>query len=206
MSVYLTTLLLGRLSPLTGNVHILLPETDNCPSWISGRERNINFHKRILLTNEILWCEINRLNYKYMQADVLISWRNKNKNSAKGYVAPARERGWCKFTKSVKPEIWVKSNLDTAVWVVIPKCKLIPSITTVAFIVLGKQTWTSGLKLGLTQMLTDWQTYGQMDEWMENQIPISHHVISRHDKNINTFGLKKASYQELRFFISFYII
>ena len=34
-SVYLTTRLLGRLSI----VHILLPETDNCPSWISGRER-----------------------------------------------------------------------------------------------------------------------------------------------------------------------
>ena len=38
-SVYLTTRLLGRLSPLTSIVHILLPETDNCPSWISGRER-----------------------------------------------------------------------------------------------------------------------------------------------------------------------
>ena len=43
-SVYLTTRLLGRLSPLKQLtsiviVHILLPETDNCPSWISGRER-----------------------------------------------------------------------------------------------------------------------------------------------------------------------
>ena len=41
-SVYLTTHLLGRLSPLkrlTSIVHILSPETDNCPSWISGRER-----------------------------------------------------------------------------------------------------------------------------------------------------------------------
>ena len=40
-SVYLTTCLLGRLSPLSGTsiVHILSPETDNCPSWISGRER-----------------------------------------------------------------------------------------------------------------------------------------------------------------------
>ena len=41
-SVYLTTVLLGRLSPLSGLtsiVHILLPETDNCPSWISWRER-----------------------------------------------------------------------------------------------------------------------------------------------------------------------
>ena len=37
-SVYLTTRLLGRLSPLTSIVHILLP-TDNCSSWISGRER-----------------------------------------------------------------------------------------------------------------------------------------------------------------------
>ena len=41
-SVYLTTRLLGRLSPskrLTSIVHILSPETDNCPSCISGRER-----------------------------------------------------------------------------------------------------------------------------------------------------------------------
>ena len=35
----LTTLLLGRLSPLSGQPVSLLPETDNCPSWISGRER-----------------------------------------------------------------------------------------------------------------------------------------------------------------------
>ena len=42
LSVYLTTLLLGRLSPLKGLnsiVHILSPETDKCPSRISGRER-----------------------------------------------------------------------------------------------------------------------------------------------------------------------
>ena len=41
-SLYLTTRLLGRLSPLSGLtsiVHILSPETDYCPSWISGRER-----------------------------------------------------------------------------------------------------------------------------------------------------------------------
>ena len=38
-SVYLTTRLLGRLIPLTSIVHILSPETDNCPSWISRRER-----------------------------------------------------------------------------------------------------------------------------------------------------------------------
>ena len=39
-SIYLTTRLLGRLSPLsTSIVQILSPETDNCPSWISGRER-----------------------------------------------------------------------------------------------------------------------------------------------------------------------
>ena len=40
-SVYLTTLLLSRLSSkrLTSIVHILSPETDNCPSWISGLER-----------------------------------------------------------------------------------------------------------------------------------------------------------------------
>ena len=38
---YLTTCLLGRQSSkrLTSIVHILSPETDNCPLWISGRER-----------------------------------------------------------------------------------------------------------------------------------------------------------------------
>ena len=45
---------------LTSNVHILLPETDNCPSWISGRERmtveNIswsNLHERMLPTQGV---------------------------------------------------------------------------------------------------------------------------------------------------------
>ena len=41
-SVYQTTRLLGRLSPLkrlTNIVHILSPETDNCLFWNSGRER-----------------------------------------------------------------------------------------------------------------------------------------------------------------------
>ena len=40
--VYLATLLQGRLSPqsgLTSIVHILSPQTDNCPSWISRMER-----------------------------------------------------------------------------------------------------------------------------------------------------------------------
>ena len=41
-SVYLTSLFLGRLSPLSVSpvlMHSLLLETDNCPSWISRRER-----------------------------------------------------------------------------------------------------------------------------------------------------------------------
>ena len=38
-SVYLTTRLLESSKRLTSVVHILSPETDNCPSWISGRER-----------------------------------------------------------------------------------------------------------------------------------------------------------------------
>ena len=40
-SVYLTTLLLRRLSPqsITIIMHILSPEMDKCPSWISRRER-----------------------------------------------------------------------------------------------------------------------------------------------------------------------
>ena len=46
-SVYLTTHLLGRLSPVTSSVHILSPDTDNCPSWISGRER--------MTVENILW-------------------------------------------------------------------------------------------------------------------------------------------------------
>ena len=42
-SVYLTRRLLGRQSSmrLASIVHILSPETDNCPSWISRRERMI---------------------------------------------------------------------------------------------------------------------------------------------------------------------
>ena len=36
-SVNLTTLFLGRLRPPRRFVHILLPVTDNCPSWKSGR-------------------------------------------------------------------------------------------------------------------------------------------------------------------------
>ena len=42
LSIYLTTLLLGRLSPLVrlnSIVHIILPESDNCPSWLCDRER-----------------------------------------------------------------------------------------------------------------------------------------------------------------------
>ena len=41
-SVYLAPLFLDRLCPLSGwpvFVHILLPENDNCPSWISRRKR-----------------------------------------------------------------------------------------------------------------------------------------------------------------------
>ena len=41
-SVYLTTLFSGLASSLSGlpvSVSILLPETDNCPSWLSWRER-----------------------------------------------------------------------------------------------------------------------------------------------------------------------
>ena len=55
-SVYLTTLSLNRLISLSSQpvlVHIHSPETDNCPSWISGRERMtkenmIHLHQRKL--------------------------------------------------------------------------------------------------------------------------------------------------------------
>ena len=76
--------------------------------------------------------------------------------------------------------------MDTAVWIVIPKCKLITSIITVGFIVLGKWTWTLEWKLGLMQMLTDWWSNGwrdkQTDRCMENQIPILDHDKSRRNK------------------------
>ena len=58
-SVYLTTLLLAGLvlRQLTSIVHILSPETDNCISWISRRERMTvensswsNLHERMLPT------------------------------------------------------------------------------------------------------------------------------------------------------------
>ena len=59
--VYLTTLFLGRLSPLIDllvHMHVLSPESDSCPSWISGRERmadrkryfSINFNERMCRT------------------------------------------------------------------------------------------------------------------------------------------------------------
>ena len=59
-----------------------------------------------------------------------------------------------------------KSNMDTAVWVVISNCMLIQSMITVAFIVLEKWTWTLGSKLGLTKMLTDWRTDGKPDPYI----------------------------------------
>ena len=77
---------------------------------------------------------------------------------------------------SVNYRSW--SNMDTAVWVVIPKCKLMLSFITVAFLFLETE-----LKLKvedrvdrLTLMLIDWQT--------ENRIPISRHTNSRCDKYI----------------------
>ena len=82
--------------------------------------------------------------------------------------------------------------MDTDVWVVIPKCKLMPSIITVAFIVLRKWTWTLGSKFGLTQMLMDWRT----DKRTENRIPIMHLVKKCTTKN----GLKKFSAQQIRCF------
>ena len=87
-----------------------------------------------------------------MKCQILFSRKN-NKNSSEGYVLPAAnlQSQWTVKYKS-------RSNIDTAVWVVIPKCKIIPSIITVAFIVLGKWPWISGSKLGLTQTLTDWWT------------------------------------------------
>ena len=77
----------------------------------------------------------------------------------------------------------LRSNIHTAVSVVIPKYKLIPSIITVAYVVPGKWTWTSGSKLRLMQVLMDWQMTGPMDEQTENLNPISGHAKSRRDKN-----------------------
>ena len=54
-----------------------------------------------------------------------------------------------------------KSTMDTAVWDAIPKWKLIPSIITVAFMVLGK--WPGTSKYGLMQMFTNWWMNGQME-------------------------------------------
>ena len=50
-SVYLTKLILGRLSPkqLTSIVHILSSETDNCPSWISRGENDTIY--RVLINS-----------------------------------------------------------------------------------------------------------------------------------------------------------
>ena len=65
----------------------------------------------------------------------------------------------------------LRSNIYTAVWVVIPKCKPTLSIIGVAF----SNSWEMSLnirsKLGLTQMLMDWQMDGK-------PIPVSHHAES----------------------------
>ena len=58
-SVCLTRLLLGRLSPrkrLTCIMHILSPETYNCPSWISRRNRmTIENISLSISTKECCW-------------------------------------------------------------------------------------------------------------------------------------------------------
>ena len=55
-SVYLTTHLLGRLSRLTSIVQIISPETENCPSCISGRvTMTVENISRSISTKECCW-------------------------------------------------------------------------------------------------------------------------------------------------------
>ena len=67
--------------------------------------------------------------------------------------------------------------MATGVRVVIPKCKLIPSIITVAFIVLGKN-----LNIRV-KVRVDPNADGLTDKWtnkrMENLIHILHHAKSK---------------------------
>ena len=76
------------------------------------------------------------------------------------------------------------SDMDTPVLVVTLKCKLIPSIITVAFIVLGKWTKT----LGFMQMLTAERTNKLTNKQMENQIPLSSHTKSSGTKIIRVLS------------------
>ena len=85
-SVYLTTLLLGRLSTLkrlTSIVLILSPETDNCPSWISGRERMKIFHDQFPQKNVAYlegvepvtsWSPVGHTSNWAIEASYLILW------------------------------------------------------------------------------------------------------------------------------------
>ena len=110
---------------LTNIVHILLPETDNCPSWINGRKRttveNIswsNLHERMLPTRRGLYL----LNTS--QTGILLSHLGRFKAGEPCNI------GW--------GQIWILLS------VVIPKCKLLPNSITVTFIVLEKLTWALG--------------------------------------------------------------
>ena len=71
-----------------------------------------------------------------------------------------------------------RSNMNTAV---IPKCKLIPSIITVAFIVFGKWTWTLRSKLG-------WLKCWQIDRRTDKRI--SCQAKSRRDNKTNCNSYK----------------
>ena len=102
-SVYLTTRLLGRLSPkrLTTIMHTLLPETENCPSWISRRERmtieNISWS---ISTKECCWPRLG-LNPRPpgLQSDSASNWATKAGLFA---VLPTEDNGyyiiWAGFT------------------------------------------------------------------------------------------------------------
>ena len=115
-----------------------------------------------------------------MKGYALFSLRNRNKSSAEDHVAPPNlQSRWTVKHRS-------RWNMDTAVWVVIPKCKFIPSVLTVAF-------WPiySSWKMSLN-ITVDANVDGLTNERTENRIPISRDAKSRRDRT-----LRKHAYSNI---------
>ena len=69
--------------------------------------------------------------------------------------------------------------MDTAVGVVIPKCKAYTKYHLCCL----HSSWEMNLN-NMVEARVDANVDGQMDEWMENRIPILHHAKSRRNKHV----------------------
>ena len=91
--------------------------------------------------------------------------QNSNPKHHKTRIPPKAMWHQANFTSWWTVKCRSRSNMDTAIWVVIPKCKLIPyhhcslyCIITVAIIILGK--WALGLR----------RSYPETDVWWAWQV------------------------------------